>query len=570
MTKTPNILETMNGPFQPWFRGASWDGWRAVLKATAALPMTDEEVAFFKSVAGGREPPRRRPREIWIIAGRRGGKDSAISLIAAHAAATFDPRGLRPGERALVACIAPDRDTGKIVQGYIEAYFQKVSSLRKMVQRETDDVMELKNSVDISVMTSSARVVRGRAYLCAILDEVAFLRSNADSMSDVELVDAAILPGMSSIPQAQLFGISTPHAKSGVLYQRYAKYFGQNDDDVLVIQAPSHVLNPALDTRDRDRGMEEDPARARAEWLAEFRTDLVAFIDPAVVSRCVVAERSELLPVPGIKYTAAVDPSGGSSDSMTLAIAHADGDRGVLDLVREWPSPFSPEEIVTEIVETLRRYSVKSVVGDRYAGIWVQEKFRVRGVQYDVASLTRSEAYLALLPQINSGKVELLDHQRMIAQLCALERRTTRSGRDSVDHPRNGKDDVINAAALALVGASAAPNNSAANWIEYLRREAVLAGIERDDVIANGPNFGFDIGPAKPPGPTYRLLMPRLVDAAGGRSGIVADGHRYFARFEGDRALIEVPRGAALELLAHELWRGDNQAIASELVGGGS
>jgi hypothetical protein len=32
----------------------------------------------------------------------------------------------------------------------------------------------------------------------------------------------------------------------------------------------------------------------------------------------------------------------------------------------------------------------------------------------------------------------------IIAQLCALERRTARGGRDSIDHPPNGHDDLIN------------------------------------------------------------------------------------------------------------------------------
>ena len=38
--------------------------------------------------------------------------------------------------------------------------------------------------------------------------------------------------------------------------------------------------------------------------------------------------------------------------------------------------------------------------------------------------------------------------------MCALERRTARSGKDSIDHPPGGHDDVINAAAGALVEAA--------------------------------------------------------------------------------------------------------------------
>jgi len=37
-----DIVAAMNDPalFQPWFAGETWDGWRAVLKAAYALPMT--------------------------------------------------------------------------------------------------------------------------------------------------------------------------------------------------------------------------------------------------------------------------------------------------------------------------------------------------------------------------------------------------------------------------------------------------------------------------------------------------------------------------------------------------
>lgn len=107
-----DVVSAMDDPrlFEPWFRGPTWDGWRAVLKGAFALPMTTAEIEFFRAVAE-RDPPKKRVRELWIIAGRRAGKDSVASLVAAHAAAMFDQRHrLRPGERALVACIAYDKD----------------------------------------------------------------------------------------------------------------------------------------------------------------------------------------------------------------------------------------------------------------------------------------------------------------------------------------------------------------------------------------------------------------------------------------------------------------------------
>jgi hypothetical protein len=80
-----DIVTAMNSPalFQRWFPGDTWDNWKAVLKATYALPMSDDEVTFFKSIAGGREPPKHQVRELWAAVARRGGKDSVAAGIGA-------------------------------------------------------------------------------------------------------------------------------------------------------------------------------------------------------------------------------------------------------------------------------------------------------------------------------------------------------------------------------------------------------------------------------------------------------------------------------------------------------
>jgi hypothetical protein len=56
-----------------------------------------------------------------------------------------------------------------------------------------------------------------------------------------------------------------------------------------------------------------------------------------------------------------------------------------------------------------------------------------------------------LLPLINSGGVDLLDNDRLKTQLLGLERRTSRAGRDSIDHSPGGHDDIANAVAGAIV-----------------------------------------------------------------------------------------------------------------------
>jgi hypothetical protein len=96
---TLDIVAAMNSNllFADWFKGSSWDNWRTVLKGAFALRMSEAERVFFRTVAE-RDPPKSPVRELWVVVGRGGGKDSIASLITAHAAALFDRRDrLRPG-----------------------------------------------------------------------------------------------------------------------------------------------------------------------------------------------------------------------------------------------------------------------------------------------------------------------------------------------------------------------------------------------------------------------------------------------------------------------------------------
>ena len=143
---------------------------------------------------------------------------------------------------------------------------------------------------------------------------------------------------------------------------------------------------------------------------------------------------------------------------MTLAVAHGErrGDLivGVLDAVRERRPPFSPDSVTEEFLDFLKGYHVTTVTGDRWGAQFVQERYRKAGVKYNVSEKVKSDIYVELLPAINSRRVDLLDLPRLTTQLCSLERRTARGGRDSIDHPtgngQNCHDDVANAVAGAL------------------------------------------------------------------------------------------------------------------------
>lgn len=433
-----------------WFEGSSWSAWRAILKAAFALPMTPEEITRFRALAE-RDPPRRRVKELWIMAGRRAGKDSIASLIATYAAAACDYRtNLRPGELALILCLAVDRDQARIVLRYTRAYFDAVPMLGAMVTRPTMNGLELSNSTEIAIGTNDFRAVRGRSVAVAIFDECAYWSDEASATPDKETY-RAVRPSLATIPGSMLIGITSPYRKSGLAYEKFRTSYGQ-DGDILVIKAPSIALNPTLDQAMIAQSISDDPEAARSEWLGEFRDDISAFVDRAVIDAAIVPGRRELPRLSGNNYVGFVDPSGGSADSMTLAIAHRDEDGyGVLDALRERRPPFSPEDVVEEFAALLKTYGVRLVRGDRYAGEWPRERFRVHGIEYEPCEKPKSDLYRDLLPILNSGRAELLDDPRLATQLCGLERRTARGGRDSIDHAPGGHDDSANAVAGALV-----------------------------------------------------------------------------------------------------------------------
>jgi hypothetical protein len=308
--------------------GASWWTWRAVLRAAEGLPLDDDQHQAFARVAE-REPPTSRARELWCIAGRRSGKDSIASAIAAAAGMNDYRKHLRPGERATVLCLACDRAQARIVHRYIAGYFHDIPLLAPLVVRETDETIKLSNGVEIVVATNSYRAVRGRSIVCAILDEVAFWRDEDSTTPDFATYHA-ITPGLVTLPGSMLVGISTPYRRGGLLFDRWRRHYGKPDPHTLVVKGPSTIFNPTLPQSVIDAALERDPEAAASEWLAVWRSDLADFVSRDVLDAAVVAGRYELPPVDGVQYHAFCDPSGGSADSMTLAIGHRDDERVIV------------------------------------------------------------------------------------------------------------------------------------------------------------------------------------------------------------------------------------------------
>jgi hypothetical protein len=438
--------------FGPWFEGPSWDPWKTILRAAYALPMSTSEKAFLREVAE-RDPPERQVRELWVIAGRGAGKDSVASLIAAYSATLFQQHGkLRPGERALVMALACDRAQARIVADYTRALFSGVGALKRLIQRQKSEGFELSNGIDVTVATNSYRSVRGRTLLCAIFDEVAYWLDENSARPDEETL-RAVLPGLARCQGSMLIGISTPHSRRGLLYKRFEQYYGK-DGDVLVVKAPTRVLNPTIPQAVIDEAIAADPV-SRSEWEATWKDDVTQWATRDLVEAAVDWNIVARAPRAGVRYVAFADPSGGRRDSFTLGISHMEGQTVVLDTLVEIMAPFSPDSAVEQLAGVMREYRCCKCYGDAYGNEWVVQSFERRGIRYEAPGYDRTEIYLNFLPLLASARVRLIDHKRTTYQLCTLERVRLPAGRERIDHPRAGHDDCSNSAAGACVLAAA-------------------------------------------------------------------------------------------------------------------
>jgi hypothetical protein len=426
---------------------ASWDTWIAVMRGTYGLPLTASQQQIFAQVAGGRAPPTSRVRELWCLVGRRGGKSRTAAALACYEAC-FVRHDLAAGETGYVLVLAASKDQAHVVHDYVRAFLRDSPVLRREIESETAGEIRLRSGVIIAVHANSFRSIRGKTMLACICDEVAFWRDESSATPDLE-VYRAVLPALMTT-RGILIGISTPYRKIGLLHQKHRNHFGQ-DGDVLVVQGPSTAFNPSLDQSAIAASIAADPEGASAEWEASFRSDIGAFLDDQTIDAAIDYGRPLELPRrEGGIYKAFVDASGGRHDHYCVAVAHRQDGRFIVDCVVGVAPPFDPGWTTKELAEVVMRYGVHRIRGDSYSAEWVRTAWRHNGLVYAPAEMTKSELYLEALPMFTQGLVSLPNHPRLIRELRLLERRTSRMGRDVVDHGRAGSDDYVNAVAGAL------------------------------------------------------------------------------------------------------------------------
>lgn len=432
------------------FSGETFRAWRTVAKILDGLPLDERELALYRQITGRQEPPTSAFSEAYLVKPRRAGGTLFAAALGLHAALTDYRARLGRGEYATVALIASDRRQARQLTHYIKGLIDDSPIIKAEVANETLETITFAHRVNLEVHTTSFRSTRGYSYACVICDELAFYRDDLSANPDVELI-RAVRPGLANLG-GRLIGLSSPHSRRGHLFNMWQQHYGKDSDDVLVIQAGGPTLNPTISSAVIERARAEDPVAARSEWGAEFREDISAFLTDELID---AAMPGRLKRGPRLSSVAFVDMSGGVTDAAALGVAHSETVDGtsqvILDHLEVVPAPHKPAEVAERFAKTLQGFGLTRVTGDRYSAGWTVGAFEKHGIKYEASELDKSAIYGEVLPLFSERRAELIDDQRLVAELRLLERKPRAGGRpDNIDHAPRAHDDAANAACGAL------------------------------------------------------------------------------------------------------------------------
>jgi hypothetical protein len=196
-----------------------------------------------------------------------------------------------------------------------------------------------------------------------------------------------------------------------------------------------------------EKAYADDEESARAEWGSEFRSDLSQFLDDEDIDAAIDGSRpTELKPDLSKHYAAFVDASGGRHDGYVIAIGHREDSRIIVDCIRRRNPPFNPADTTAEFADLVKDYAIRSVEGDNFAAEWVSTAWEDHGVHYRRCEFPKSQLYINGLPAFTRRQVSIPNDETLIRELRILERRTSRSGRDTVSDPAGSStfDDSAN------------------------------------------------------------------------------------------------------------------------------
>jgi hypothetical protein len=194
-TATDDAIRIDRALIDPGLLGAgfgdpkTWQLWSTALKGAFGISLNRAETEQFATIAGGRQPPAQRVKELWCVLGRRSGKSRVAAALAVYFAILSDHAGkLAAGEVGYVFVLAASKDQARTIKNYCEGFLRASPMLAASIEEVTAEEIRLRGGIVIVVHSANFRTVRGRTLLACVFDEISFWRSEESAQPDREVL----------------------------------------------------------------------------------------------------------------------------------------------------------------------------------------------------------------------------------------------------------------------------------------------------------------------------------------------------------------------------------------------
>jgi len=440
---------------------------KVILKCISGIPLTQTEEQIFREMAQGNPPlpsPNQRWREIWIIGGRGGGKSILTCSIAILTATAIDfSPYIRTGELITIPIIVPHSQDADQDMAYLEGMLDQSPLLRR--ELDGDPVMKKirfsnRRVIEIFTCQKRGKNIRGRTIPLAIMEEAAYMEYEG-KVVDHDIL-RAIRPGLARIPGSLLLVITSPSAKQGMVWETYRRA-DQFADSILVLKAPTLLLNPDFDPAIIEEERKRDPENARCEYDAEFLEVVESFLPSDLIDSCARDATDHHITLrkynPNITSYIAVTDVAFRADTWTYCILHKEmgeyTSRIVLDYIQGFTGtkkhPIDIHFATKEIARVCRQYHVYEIYGDHYAADPIRTALRRQGLLYNPIYISpdyKRSMYSNLKILIEQELLSLLDHPPSIAELKSLQIIFSPSGQWQIKSPKGATEDYASILAL--------------------------------------------------------------------------------------------------------------------------
>lgn len=428
------------------------------------LGLTTREVEAFEAMRAA--TGYQIATEFFVIAAIRSGKSLLMAASAIWASQNINVERCGPGEIPRYSIISISLDNAKATLMHLlgalkrpklsrlridDKELGKWSDWREIVKESSADLV---GSVFLWHPTGrpiEIRVVAGKraggstvsrwSAGCG-LDEAPRMVGASEGVVNYDDIRRSVLGRL--LPGAQLFSMGSPWASLGPVFDAVQEWWGQPQQDKIIVKAPGFLMNPVTWTPEACEKLKAlDPIAYQTDVLAEFADAGEALIPQALIAKCTRPDNKALPFVKGRDYAAAMDPAT-RGNSWTLVVVERTPFLDAANMMRhktrvvlntQWTgnqlTPIHPRAVLGEIAEILKNYGLDWVYTDQWSADAIKDLGLEAGLSIIVETWKQQDEvtkYLGLRALMTEGLIEIPDDPVLQKDLRLVHRVVNQRG----------------------------------------------------------------------------------------------------------------------------------------------